>query len=129
LNKAESGSSVFIMKEEFGSGSSPSDVSRDQMFLPWYLGYRTRRQSSATAANMFQEELNKLVPGSKVPVRMAPLAILSSATMPSLMIEIGNLNNPNDAQNLTETTFQAKLIDSIVTAVQRFSGSPQAAAN
>jgi N-acetylmuramoyl-L-alanine amidase len=122
-NQTDSGASVFVMKEDFGSISGPADVARDQLFLPWYLGYRTHRQASSAAANIFQEELNKGIPGWKFAVRMAPLAVLSSATMPSLMLEIGNLNNPMNAQTLMDGGFQTRLANTIVEAVQRYSDS------
>ena len=129
-NKTDAGSSVFVMKENFGEGfTTASATGRDQLFLPWYLGYRIHQQASVSAANFLQEALSKAIPGSKFAVRTAPLAVLSSATMPSLLLEIGNLNNPMNAQTLSDAGFQTRLADTIVNAVQRFSESPQAAAN
>jgi N-acetylmuramoyl-L-alanine amidase len=128
-NKADTGSSVFIMKEDFGDSFTPAPASRDQLFLPWYLGYRIHRPASAAAGAILEAELNKSVPGSKFTVRTAPLAVLSSATMPSLLLEIGNLNNPASAQALVDNGFQGRLLNSIVDAVQKFSQSPQASAN
>jgi N-acetylmuramoyl-L-alanine amidase len=127
-NKADATSSVFIMKEGFGEAFSQAS-SRDPLFLPWYLGYRTHRQGSAVAAAILQEELVKGIPGSKFPIRTAPLAVLSSATMPSLVFELGNLNNPINAQTLVDAGFQTRLVNSMVNAIQRFSESPQSAAN
>jgi N-acetylmuramoyl-L-alanine amidase len=128
-NKNETGSSVFMMKEDFGDGSAPAAGGRDQLFLPWYLGYRTRRAASGAAASTLEQELNKGIPTWKFTVRTAPLAVLSSATMPSLILEVGNLNNAMSAQTLTDTVFQTKLVNTIVDAVQRFSESPQASGN
>ena len=129
-NKTDAGSSVFVMKENFGEGfTTASATGRDQLFLPWYLGYRIHQQASVSAANFLQEALSKAIPGSKFPVRTAPLAVLSSATMPSLLLEMGNLNNPMNAQTLTDAGFQSRLAATIADAVQRFSESPQAAAN
>jgi N-acetylmuramoyl-L-alanine amidase len=127
-NRTETSSSIFIMKENFGEAYSQTSA-KDQLFLPWYLGFRIRRQGSVAAANLLQEELLKGIAGWKFPVRTAPLAILSSATMPSLMFEIGNLNNSVNAQTLADAAFQAKLVNSIADAVQRFSESPEATAN
>ena len=128
-NKLDSGSSIFVMKEDFGQAFATASAASDQLFLPWYLGYRTHHQASAAAAIMLQQELSKAVPGSKFPVRSAPLAVLSSATMPSLLLELGNLNNAANAQTLMDAGFQNRLANTIVDAVQRFSESPQAAAN
>src|SRR5256884_5443640 len=129
-NKTDAGSSVFVMKENFGEGfTTASATGRDQLFLPWYLGYRFHQQASVSAPNFLQEPLIKAIPGSKFPVRTAPLAVLSSATVPSLLLEMGNLNNPMNAQTLTDASFQSRLAATIADAVQRFSESPQAAAN
>jgi len=128
-NKVEAGSSIFIMKEDFGDVFSTTAVSRDQLFLPWYLGYRTSRRTSAQAAKVLQEDLTKAVPGWQFPVRTAPLAVLSSVTMPSVLLEIGNLNNQVNAQTLSEAMFQNKLVDTIVAAVARFSSTQQPSAN
>jgi N-acetylmuramoyl-L-alanine amidase len=68
-------------------------------------------------------------PGWKFPVRTAPLAVLSSAAMPSLLFEIGNLNNTVNAQTLLDVGFQAKLVNSMVDAIQRFSETSPAAGN
>jgi N-acetylmuramoyl-L-alanine amidase len=130
--KIDADSSIFVMKENFGEASTTSvsaAPARDQLFLPWYLGYRIHRQASISAANILQEELTKAIPGSKFPVRSAPLAVLSSATMPSLLVELGNLNNSANAQTLMDNAFQTRMANTMAEAVQRFSESPQAAAN
>src|SRR5882672_7661660 len=128
-NPMEAGSSIFIMKEDFGGKFTTTSTPRDQLFLPWYLGYRASREASARAAKVMQEELLKTVPGWGFPVRTAPLAVLSSAAMPSLLLEIGNLNNQVNAQTLMETEFQNRLVGTIADAVQRFSESQPAPAN
>jgi N-acetylmuramoyl-L-alanine amidase len=114
------------MKEDFGDASGPAEVGRERLFLPWYLGYRKHRPASGAAANIFQDELKKGNPGWKVAVHTAPLAVLSSATMPSLLLEVGNLNNPMSVQTLMDNGFQSKLVSTIVDAVQRFSDAAQA---
>jgi N-acetylmuramoyl-L-alanine amidase len=128
-NKLDASSYIFVMKENFGEPSAigPAPVARNQLFLPWYLGFRLHRQASVSAANIFQEELSKAIPGSKFAVRTAPLAVLSSATMPSLLLEVGNLNNPVDAQTLSDGGFQNRLANTITGAVQRFSETPHSA--
>jgi N-acetylmuramoyl-L-alanine amidase len=128
-NRRESGSFVFVMKEDFGNTFATASAARDQLFLPWYLGFRTHRTGSTAAANFLQLELAKGIPGWKFSVRTAPLAVLSSATMPALLLEIGNLNNMVSEQTLLENGFQTRLVSTIVDAVQHFSESPQASAN
>lgn len=128
-NKLDSGSSVFVMNVDFGGHYMQTSAQRDQLFLPWYLGYRTNHQASSYAAKILQEELGKTIPGWKFPLRNAPLAVLSSATMPSLLLELGNLNNPVNAQTMIDSGFQNRLVGTIVDAVHRFSEKQQPAAN
>lgn len=126
-DKQNFGSSIFIMKEGFG-GTASQTAGRDQLFLPWYMGHKLHREGSTAAAGILQEELAKLGQG-KFPVRQAPLAILSSAAMPSLLLEVGNLNNSAAAQTLVESGFQSRLVNTVVDAVQRFSESSQPPVN
>jgi len=118
-NKMDSGSSVFVMKDDFGGPMIPTG-GRDHLFLPWYLGYRTSLPGSVQMAKLLREELTTAIPGWKFPLRNAPLAVLSSATMPSLVLEIGNLNNAVNAQTLTDSGFQNRLVNTIVSAVLKF---------
>jgi N-acetylmuramoyl-L-alanine amidase len=127
-NKTDSTSSIFIMNEGFGENVAQTPAS-NQLFLPWYLGYRAHRQASAAAAGILQKELTKEIEGWKFAVRTAPLAVLSSATMSSLLVEIGNLNNTINGQTLADVGFQTKLVNGMINAIQRFSDSPQTAAH
>jgi N-acetylmuramoyl-L-alanine amidase len=128
-NKLDSSSSVYVMKEDFGDSFAPASVSRDRLFLPWYLGYRINRQASARAAKILQGELTKAISGSRFPVRAAPLAVLSSASMPSLLLEVGNLNNAVNAATLMDPGFQNRLAGAIAEAIRIFSETEQSGAN
>jgi len=125
-NKLDSGSSVFVMKEDFGGPVVPTS-GRNRLFLPWYLGYRTAAPASEQIAKLLQDELTKTIPGWKFPLRNAPLGVLSSVTMPAVVLEIGNLNNTVNAQTLVDPGFEDRLAATIVTAVQRFAQTQPAA--
>jgi N-acetylmuramoyl-L-alanine amidase len=128
-NKLDSSSSVYVMNENFGDSFAPATASRDRMFLPWYLGYRLHRPASARAAKILQAELTKSISGSRFAIRTAPLAVLSSATMPALLLEVGNLNNSANAASLIDTEFQNRLAGAIAEAVRIFSDTEQTSAN
>src|SRR4029077_6114166 len=118
-NQLDSGSSVYVMKENFAARFSLT-ASADRLFLPWYLGYRSAWRSSQQIALIVQEELSKAVPDWKFPLRNGPIAVLASATMPSVALEIGNLNNPVNVQSLVDDAFQARLVSTIASAIERF---------
>jgi N-acetylmuramoyl-L-alanine amidase len=118
-NQANSGSSIFVMSQDFGGVSNVRD-SRNTLFLPWFLGYRTHRQASGQIAKLLQEELTGAVPGWKFPLRTAPLGVLASATMPAVVVEMGNFNNATNTQTMMDNPFQSRVVAAIVNAVQRF---------
>lgn len=118
-NKTDSGSSVFVMKEDFGATTVPT-TGRERLFLPWYLGYRSALAASVQVATALQDELTRAIPGWKFPLRRAPMGVLSSTTMPGIVLEIGNLNNSVNSQTLLDNAFQLKLVNTVVNAIQRF---------
>ena len=59
----------------------------------------------------------------------ASTGVLASATMPAVMIEVGNLNNPLSAQAMLDIAFQAKLSTAIATAIEHFAAARQAEAH
>jgi len=126
-NKADLGSSVYVIQENFAAAKLPATEKRQQLFLPWYLGYRMNRESSAKAATILSEELSSSMPGWSFPLRTGPVGVLASTVMPAVLIEIGNLNNPASTQALLDETFQTKLSTTVAGAVERFSASRQAA--
>ena len=128
-NKFDSSSSVYVMKENFGEGFAPATVSPDRLFLPWYLGYRLHRAAGARAAKILQDGLSKSISGSHFAIRTAPLAVLSSASMPSLLLEVGNLNNSENAATLIDFEFQNRLVGAIADAIRIFSETEQASTN
>jgi N-acetylmuramoyl-L-alanine amidase len=125
VNQLESGSSVYVMKEDFATKFSPA-AARDRLFLPWYLGYRSSRNVSQQIAQTVQAELSKALPGWKFPLRSGPIAVLASARMPSVALELGNLNNPVNTQTLLDSAFQSRVASTIAAAIERFAGSRQA---
>jgi N-acetylmuramoyl-L-alanine amidase len=123
-DQAASGASVYVIQEDFAAKLS-GDVSGNRMFLPWYLGYRSSRQSSQRIARLLQDELGRAMPGWQFPLRAGPIGVLASATMPAVAVELGNLNNAVNAQTVLDDGFQARLVNTIVAAVGRFAGIPQ----
>ena len=112
------GSYVFLMKEDFGREVDVA-AAEDRLFVPWYLAYQTNWQPSRRFAGLVQE-LARDVPGWQFALRTAPLGTLTSMTMPALLLELGNLNNPRSVQIMRDARFQDRLVLAIVTAIERF---------
>ncbi|MCG6956288.1 MAG: N-acetylmuramoyl-L-alanine amidase, partial [Gemmatimonadetes bacterium] len=61
-------------------------------------------------------------PGPDRGVKQAPLAVITNALMPSVLVEVGYLSNPAEARLLTHSSFQQKTAEAIAKAVQDFFG-------
>jgi len=118
-NKTDPGSSIFVMKGDFYTGSA-AQTSGQQLFLPWYLAYRTSQQASHALASTLQQDLNQTLPGWKFPMRAGPVGVLASLTMPAVAIELGNLNNDVSSQTLLDPAFQTKVATTIAAAIEKF---------
>ena len=53
-------------------------------------------------------------------LRKAPISTLTSATMPALLLELGNANNEANLRALGDAGFQGRLIDALVDAAAEF---------
>jgi N-acetylmuramoyl-L-alanine amidase len=124
-NKADLGSSVYVIQDNFAASIQPSTDKTPRLFQPWYLGYQKNRDSSVKAATVLSEELSNSLPGWNFPVRTGPVGVLVSTIMPAVLIEIGNLNNPASTQALLDESFQSKLGTTFAAAIERFSPPPQ----
>jgi len=118
LDKMASGSSIYVMTPEFTGGYSQFDSNR--LFFPWYMAYRGSRSGSSALASQLQQSLRQSFPGLKFPIRSGPLGVLTSATMPAVAIEIGNLNNETNAKTLTDEEYQTKVANGIAAGIERF---------
>jgi N-acetylmuramoyl-L-alanine amidase len=111
----ESGGTVFVMQSP---ARGPSPPPPGAGFIPWYDAYRSSGVASRLFAETLREALAQGIPEWPFAVRQAPLAVLASATMPSVMVELGNANNPDDLTRLSGPAFQNRVIDAIVEAIR-----------
>ncbi|MCG6987082.1 MAG: N-acetylmuramoyl-L-alanine amidase [Gemmatimonadetes bacterium] len=77
---------------------------------------------SSLLAQMVQDEMAKVDPAPDRGVRQAPLAVITNALMPAVLVEVGYLSNPQDARLLGEKSFRKKVAAAITKAVQDFFG-------
>jgi N-acetylmuramoyl-L-alanine amidase len=57
--------------------------------------------------------------------RFAGFAVLKSPEVPSVLLELGYLSNPDDARNLAQPDYRAKLGQAIVRSLDRYFGVPR----
>ncbi len=75
---------------------------------------------SALLAQMVQADLAKVHPGPDRGVKQGPLAVITNALMPAVLVEVGYLSNPREARLLATSAFQTKAAGALADAVQDF---------
>lgn len=75
---------------------------------------------SSLLAEMVQRELAEIHPGPDRGVKQAPLAVLTNAIMPAVLVEMGYLSHPDEAALLGRGDFQREAGEAIAAAVSRF---------
>ena len=75
---------------------------------------------SALLAGMVQEELGRFHPGPNRGVKQGPLAVLTNAIMPAVLVEVGFVTNADEARLLSQADFQDRSARGIANAVLRF---------
>lgn len=80
-------------------------------------------EESSDVARQLQQELAKLDPKHSRGVRQAPFVVLLSVQMPSALVEVGFLSNPEDAKILATGRRREQLVEALERAVLAFGRS------
>jgi len=99
------------------NASAPPDVV--QLIL-WDLAQVSNLNESARLATTVQERLNTLHDTRDRGVKQAPFVVLTGATMPAALVEVGFLSNPEEAARLTDRRGQEAVAAALAEAVATF---------
>ena len=75
---------------------------------------------SALLAEEVQLELRRIHPGPDRGVKQGPFAVITNAMMPSVLVEVGFISNPEEERLLARPEFQRDAAVAIARAVRRF---------
>ncbi len=75
---------------------------------------------SSLLAEMVQQELARVHPGPDRGVKQAPLAVITNAIMPAVLVEVGYLSHPEEARLLGRADFQNEAGKALAEAAVRF---------
>lgn len=75
---------------------------------------------SALLAEFVQQELSAFHPGPNRGVKQGPFAVLTNALMPSVLIELGFISNPEEERLMVRRDFQVESARAIAGALDRF---------
>lgn len=86
----------------------------------WDLAQSHHLAQSQRLANLIQGELNEALDLRDRGVKQAPFRVLMGATMPSVLVELGFLSNPEEEERLLTPAYRAQLIEALVQAIIRY---------
>lgn len=90
----------------------------------WDMAQSEVLNESAQLALSIQQRLNVLQGIRDRGVKQAPFVVLTGATMPAALVEIGFLSNPDEATRLASAQYQAELAEAIAAGIADFLEQP-----
>jgi N-acetylmuramoyl-L-alanine amidase len=84
------------------------------------LAQRDTNNKSIAFADIMADELAQVTQLVHKHRRFAGFAVLKSPDIPSVLLELGYLSNPDDARNLAQPDYRAKLGQAIVRSLDRY---------
>ncbi len=102
------------------ASASPDTV---QLIL-WDLAHVANLNNSARLARDIQERLNALQGIKDRGIRQAPFVVLTGATMPAALVEVGFLSNADEAARLAQPDTQQQIAGAIADAIVGYLHEP-----
>jgi len=85
--------------------------------------YRDHRKKSHRLAHLIRDEFKHALPTKSRGVKEKSLHVLRNAPCPAVLVELGFMTNPEEADLLSRSSYQRKLAKNIAQAIQSFQGS------
>lgn len=72
----------------------------------------------AEIAELIRKNLMEIIPDQEVVLKSMPVLILKEVNMPSVMVEVGNITNPEDVKKLKDRKYIDKLTTAILNSIK-----------
>ena len=107
--------------ENTGSERTVARGDDELKFILWDMAQAAHLNESATLAELLQAELQANRDDDKNRgIKQAPFRVLMGATMPSALIEIGFVTNPEEERRLSSVEYQEQLAQAIFRGVVKY---------
>jgi N-acetylmuramoyl-L-alanine amidase len=103
------------------AGASSDDRSPLDLIL-WDLAQAEVLNESSRLALAVQGRLNARLGLRDRGVKQAPFVVLTGATMPAILVEVGFLSNPSEADRLTQPDSQQQIAEALASGIEDFLG-------
>jgi len=105
-----------------GEEDGPPEQHQDMSFILSELRNLDTQHWSALLADYIQRDLAKIHPGPNRGVKQAPLAVITNALMPAVLVEVGFLSNRDEETLLRQREFQEDAAAAVANAIRAFFG-------
>jgi len=119
LDAASDETAAAIAKLENAAGGAKRSGSDLDMIL-WDMAQAEVLNESAKLALSIQRQLDSLLNLPDRGVKQAPFVVLTGATMPAALVEVGFLSNPDEARRLADPTYQDQLARALAAGIAGF---------
>jgi N-acetylmuramoyl-L-alanine amidase len=86
----------------------------------WDMAQAEVLNESASLALAVQGRLNARLGTRDRGVKQAPFVVLTGATMPAILVEVGFLSSPSEAERLAQPDYQQQLAEAIAAGIEDF---------
>jgi N-acetylmuramoyl-L-alanine amidase len=115
----ESRNIAAVENNALGLSQAPA-VEDDLKLILWDMAQTEFLTESSQLAETIQQELNSTLSISNRGIKQAPFRVLTGATMPAVLIEVGFINNPDEEKLMTNGDYQLKIATAIFRSIQKF---------
>jgi N-acetylmuramoyl-L-alanine amidase len=106
--------------QEFEEVEEDPNQNSDMSFILTELRNLDHQHWSALLAEMVQEQLAEVHPGPNRGVKQGPLAVITNALMPAVLVEVGFVSNREEEILISERTFQENAATALASAIREF---------
>lgn len=99
--------------------NAPAETTTLGLIL-WDLAHVANLNASARLAREIQERLNVVHGIANRGVKQAPFVVLTGATMPAALVEIGFLSHPEEGQLVSQPETQGRIADALAAGIVAF---------
>ena len=124
----ESRNIAAVENNAIGLNQAPA-IEDDLKLILWDMAQTEFLTESSQLAEAIQQELNTTLSISNRGIKQAPFRVLTGATMPAVLIEVGFINNPDEEKLMSNADYQMKIATAIFRSIQSFQSQNQEASS
>ena len=132
LARGAHGAETYYMSADASDAQAAQSAARENasaspdtvQLILWDLAHVANLNNSARLARTIQERLNALQGIKDRGIRQAPFVVLTGATMPAALVEVGFLSNADEAARLALPDTQQQIAAALAAAIVDFLHEP-----